>query len=128
MDNANWRGRPLTHYRTIVNLIAGTTTKTGLIVKARWDRRTYKRGVKVSQKGREVLNLKPMSFMENRITPSRPNAVRDDCSSCYSAATYQKPGDETPPTTIARTLWGPCSAAQCATSYAHCFALATAVP
>ena len=30
----NWRGRPLTTYEVIVNLIASTTTKTGLIVRA----------------------------------------------------------------------------------------------
>ena len=59
---ANWRGRPLTDYRTIVNLIAGTTTKSGLIVKARLDRRTYKRGVKVPKKELQALNLKPHDF------------------------------------------------------------------
>ena len=31
----NWRGRPLTIYEVIVNLIASTTTKTGLTVHAR---------------------------------------------------------------------------------------------
>ena len=46
---ANWRSRPPADYRTIVNLIAGTTTKAGLTVKARLDRRTYRRGVKVIQ-------------------------------------------------------------------------------
>jgi hypothetical protein len=59
---ANWRGRPLTDYRTIVQLIAGTTTKTGLLVKACLDRRTYKRGVKVSKKEMQALNLKPHDF------------------------------------------------------------------
>lgn len=39
--SANWRGRPLSDYRTIVSLIAGTTTTTGLTVKCRLDRRTY---------------------------------------------------------------------------------------
>lgn len=60
--SANWRGRPLTDYRTIVNLIAGTTTKTGLTVKARLDRRTYKRGIKVTKKEMQELNLKPHEF------------------------------------------------------------------
>ena len=71
---ANWRGRPLTDYRTIVNLIAGTSTKTGLVVKARLDRRTYKRGVKVSKKELEALNLKPHEFhgeWNYTITPQR---------------------------------------------------------
>ena len=60
--SANWRGRPLTDYRTIVNLIAGTTTKAGLTVKVRLDRRTYKRGIKVSKKEMQALNLKPHDF------------------------------------------------------------------
>ena len=59
---ANWRSRPLTDYRTIVNLIAGTTTKAGLTVKARLDRRTYKRGVKVTKKEMQALNLTPHDF------------------------------------------------------------------
>ncbi len=44
----NWRGRPLTDYQTVVNLIASTTTKTGLTVKVRLDKNTYQRGLKVS--------------------------------------------------------------------------------
>ena len=44
----NWRGRPLANYRTVVSLIAATNTRTGLIVKARLDRNTYARGIKVS--------------------------------------------------------------------------------
>jgi transposase len=60
--SANWRGRPLTDYRTIVNLIAGTTTKAGLTVKVLLDRRTYKRGIKVSKKEMQALNLKSHDF------------------------------------------------------------------
>lgn len=44
----NWRGQPLTTYETIVNLIAATTTTTGLRVRARLDRKRYPTGVKVS--------------------------------------------------------------------------------
>ena len=51
----NWRGRPLTDYCTVVNLIASTTTKTGLTVRARLDRRSYQKGIKVSAK--EILEL-----------------------------------------------------------------------
>ncbi|EQD63848.1 Transposase, Rhodopirellula-type [mine drainage metagenome] len=59
---ANWRGRPLTDYRTVVNLIAGTTTQTGLIVKARLDRRKYRRGIKVPKKELQALHLTPHDF------------------------------------------------------------------
>jgi transposase len=60
--SANWRGRPLTDYRTIVNLIAGTTTKAGLTVKVRLDRRKYRRGIKVSKKEMDAINLQPHDF------------------------------------------------------------------
>jgi Rhodopirellula transposase DDE domain len=45
----NWRGKPLVSHEVIVNLIAATTTKTGLQVKSRLDTRKYPRGVKVSK-------------------------------------------------------------------------------
>jgi transposase len=44
----NWRGRPLASQAVIVNLIANTTTKTGLTVKARLDKNTYHTGIKIS--------------------------------------------------------------------------------
>ena len=43
----NWRGRPLTSIRTIVELIASTTTDTGLTVHAEHDTRWYPTGVKI---------------------------------------------------------------------------------
>ena len=58
----NWRGRPLTDYRTIVNLIASTKTKGGLIVKVRLDRNTYERGIKVSAAEIKSLNIHPHEF------------------------------------------------------------------
>jgi len=44
----NWRGRPLTSYRAIVELAAATTTQTGLVVRAEWDQGSYPLGVEVS--------------------------------------------------------------------------------
>jgi Rhodopirellula transposase DDE domain len=44
----NWRGRPLTTYEVIVNLIASTTTKKGLTVRAAIDPRRYETGIAVS--------------------------------------------------------------------------------
>jgi hypothetical protein len=43
----NWRGRPLTTYEVIVNLIGNTTTKTGLTVRAALDDRPYETKIKV---------------------------------------------------------------------------------
>jgi len=44
----NWRGKPLTTYRVIVELIAATTTRKGLKVQADLDQGYYPRGVKVT--------------------------------------------------------------------------------
>ena len=44
----NWRGRPLTTYRTIIELIAATTTETGLKIQAELDSDWYPTGVKVT--------------------------------------------------------------------------------
>ena len=53
-------GHPLTDYRTIVNLIASTKTKAGLIVKVRLDKNTYERGIKVSAAELKSLNIHPV--------------------------------------------------------------------
>ncbi len=53
----NWRGKPLLTYQTIINLIASTTTKTGLTVKVRLDKRDYKKGIEVSKKEMDSINI-----------------------------------------------------------------------
>jgi Rhodopirellula transposase DDE domain len=58
----NWRGRPLTSYEVIVNLIASTTTKTGLIVKAAIDTNQYETGVSVSDDELARVHLTPAKF------------------------------------------------------------------
>ncbi len=45
----NWRGKPLVSHETIVNLIAATTTTTGLKVACALDRNPYLSGIKVSK-------------------------------------------------------------------------------
>jgi transposase len=52
----NWRGKPLVSHQVIVNLIAATTTKTGLRVRAEVDPGKYPKGVKVSDK--EVASIR----------------------------------------------------------------------
>mgnify|MGYP001616249958 CR=1 FL=1 len=54
----NWRGQPLVSYETVVNLISRTTTRTGLKVTARLDRRAYDPGVKISDEAMGQLHLK----------------------------------------------------------------------
>ena len=58
----NWRGRPLTTYEVIVNLIASTTTKKGLIVRAALDPRQYETGITVSDEELEHLHLTRAKF------------------------------------------------------------------
>jgi len=58
----NWRGRPLISHEVIVKLIGRTSTRNGLRVKAKLDRRKYPTKVKVSDKEMERVKLKPHSF------------------------------------------------------------------
>ena len=52
----NWRGKPLVTHQVIVNLIAATTTKTGLKVRAEIDPAKYPKGRKITLK--EMAELK----------------------------------------------------------------------
>lgn len=58
----NWRGRPLTSIRTIVELIAATTTTTGLTVQAAYDPEWYPTGEKVSDADYAAIPLRPHDF------------------------------------------------------------------
>ena len=58
----NWRARPLASLEIIVNLIASTTTRTGLIVKAALDTNRYPTQLKVSDEQLERLRLKRHGF------------------------------------------------------------------
>ena len=58
----NWRGKPLRSYRTIVQLIAATTTATGLKVRAELDQNKYIKGVKISDAQLAAVNLSPHPF------------------------------------------------------------------
>lgn len=77
----NGRGRPWTSHEVIVNLIASTTTKTGLTVRAKIDARKYKTKVKVAQEEIARLNLHRSSFHGDwnyTIKPRElPNEKRD---------------------------------------------------
>jgi transposase len=55
----NWRGKPLTDIRTIVELIAATTTQTGLTVQAIHDPNWYPTGEKISDKDYATIPLHP---------------------------------------------------------------------
>ena len=53
----NWKGKPLLTYELIVNLIRNTTTKRGLSISAKIDRKIYKTGEKISKQDFEKINL-----------------------------------------------------------------------
>ena len=58
----NWRGRPLTSYEVIVNLIGNTTTKTGLTVRAALDSSAYETGIEVSDEELARVKMTPAEF------------------------------------------------------------------
>jgi transposase len=58
----NWRGKPLVSHEVIVNLIAATTTQTGLKVVCQLDQNAYPAGLKVSKKAMEEINLRRDPF------------------------------------------------------------------
>jgi hypothetical protein len=58
----NWRGKPLVSHEVIVNLIAATTTRTGLHVKSRLDTGKYPKGVRVSNAEFAGINIHPADF------------------------------------------------------------------
>ena len=54
----NWRGKPLVNFETIINLIGGTRTRSGLKVKALLDTNQYETGVETSDEEIDKLRLK----------------------------------------------------------------------
>jgi len=58
----NWRGKPLISHEVIINLIAATTTATGLAVKSKLDTNTYPAGLKVSDQQMAELQLRRDKF------------------------------------------------------------------
>jgi hypothetical protein len=57
-----WRGKPLTSRETAVELIASTTTRTGLTVRCALDTRDYPKGIKVRDAEMRTLNIKGDTF------------------------------------------------------------------
>jgi hypothetical protein len=58
----NWRGKPLDSIGTIVNLIANTTTKNGLQIRAEIDKSEYEKGIKISDEEMASLNIERENF------------------------------------------------------------------
>ena len=58
----NWRGKPLTSLQVIVNLIAATTTATGLKVHSELNTASYQSGIKVSDHDIATINIRRDKF------------------------------------------------------------------
>jgi hypothetical protein len=58
----NWKGRPLTSHQVVVDLIAATTTRTGLRVRAELDQGYYPTGIKVTNAELAAVPISPSSF------------------------------------------------------------------
>ncbi|MCA1681090.1 MAG: ISAzo13 family transposase, partial [Actinobacteria bacterium] len=58
----NWRGKPLESREAIIELIAGTTTTTGLKIYAQLDDREYEKGVSVSDEQLATVNITRDAF------------------------------------------------------------------
>jgi len=58
----NWRGKPLVSHEVIINLIAATTTQTGLSVRCQLDSNEYPVGVKVSDDDMARLHIQRDEF------------------------------------------------------------------
>lgn len=53
----NWRGKPLVSHEVIVNLIASTTTRTGLTVRCELDPNKYPKGIRITDKELHQVNI-----------------------------------------------------------------------
>lgn len=58
----NWRAKPLISLQVIVNLIAGTTTTKGLLIKSKIDEAIYEKGIKVTDAELRKINIKQNDF------------------------------------------------------------------
>ncbi len=74
----NWRGKPLISHEVIVNLIAATTTRTGLKVTARLDTNQYPKGIKVTDAQIAEINLHRHDFHGEWNYTIAPRAKRID--------------------------------------------------
>jgi hypothetical protein len=69
----NWRGRPLESLEIVLNLIAGTSTNTGLKIYTQLDERAYERGVEVTDQQLAEVNITRNDFHGDwnyTVTPS----------------------------------------------------------
>jgi len=70
----NWKARPLVSYRVIVDLISATTTDTGLTVRCELDSADYPKGIVVSDREMDGLNISRDAFHGEWNYTMQPNS------------------------------------------------------
>jgi hypothetical protein len=81
----NWRGRPLTSYETIVELIGHTTTETGLRIKVGLDTGEYPLGREFSDEQMNGLKWEQAEFhgeWNYTLGIPRKRIIQQPCSGC----------------------------------------------
>lgn len=58
----NWRGKPLISHEVIINLIASTTTQTGLEIEVEMDHNVYSKGLRVTDEELGKVNIHKAAF------------------------------------------------------------------
>jgi hypothetical protein len=77
----NWRGRPLISHQVVVELIAATTTATGLEVEAHLDTRSYPTKIKVTKEQMGRVRLHPHEFHGKWNYTIEPGAMTSESKS-----------------------------------------------
>jgi len=73
----NWKARPLVSYRVIVDLIGATTTDTGLTVRCELDSADYPKGIVVSDREMDGLNISRDVFHGEWNYTMQPNSLSE---------------------------------------------------
>src|SRR5262249_39063907 len=76
--SVNWAGKPLRSMQLMLGYIRGTTTNTGLTVRATLDEGVYKKGLKVSRADLKLLNVREHEVCPQwnyTITPRTPSST-----------------------------------------------------
>jgi len=73
----NWRGKPLTSFEAVLNLISSTATSKGLKVKAAIDLNKYPKGIKISDSEMRMLDLSRNEFHGEWNYTLRPQVILD---------------------------------------------------
>jgi Rhodopirellula transposase DDE domain len=74
----NWRGKPLVSHEVVIQLIAATTTRTGLRVEAHLDLNRYEAGIKVTDAEFAQVNLQRHEFHGEWNYTIAPTNLRND--------------------------------------------------